>query len=153
LSWFDPSGQEMSDEAWSAGFVRSLGVRLAGDLIGDLDARGEPIVGDTLLVLLNAHHEPIAFKLPITASGQHWECLLDTANPDLEEEAQWQGGTAYQLEGRSLGVLSTQREQPGEEQLPASQAQSLAPAQTEVPQPNTSLPAALAACDIISPQG
>ena len=45
----------MSDEDWNAGFVKCLGVRLAGDLIDDVDERGEPIVGDTLLLLLNAH--------------------------------------------------------------------------------------------------
>ena len=61
-----PSGEEMTDEAWNAGFVKCLGVRLAGDLIGDVDERGEPIVGDTLLLLLNAHHEPIPFTLPAT---------------------------------------------------------------------------------------
>ena len=35
ISFFNPSGHEMSDEDWNAGFVRCLGVRLAGDLIGD----------------------------------------------------------------------------------------------------------------------
>ena len=69
ISWFEPSGKEMSDEAWNAGFVKCLGVRLAGDLIGDVDERGEPIVGDTLLLLLNAHHEPIPFTLPATQAG------------------------------------------------------------------------------------
>ena len=68
----------MSDEAWNAGFVKCLGVRLAGDLIGDVDERGEPIVGDTLLLLLNAHHEPIPFTLPATRPEHHWERLLDT---------------------------------------------------------------------------
>ena len=65
ISWFEPDGKEMTDEAWDAGFVQCLGVRLAGDLIGDVDERGEPIVGDTLLLLLNAHHEPIPFTLPV----------------------------------------------------------------------------------------
>ena len=36
----------MSDEDWNAGFVKCLGVRLAGDLISDVDERGEPIVGE-----------------------------------------------------------------------------------------------------------
>src|SRR5256714_3731487 len=52
ISWFEPSGQEMSDAAWDAGYVKCLGVRLAGDLTGDIDERGEPIKGDTLLILL-----------------------------------------------------------------------------------------------------
>ena len=46
-------------------------MRLAGDLIGEVDERGEPIVGDTLLMLLNAHHEPIPFTLPATTAAEH----------------------------------------------------------------------------------
>ena len=78
ISFLEPSGAEMSDEAWNGGFVKSLGVRLAGDMIGDVDERGEPIVDDTALILLNAHHEPIPFTLPPTREGQVWECVLDT---------------------------------------------------------------------------
>src|SRR5262249_5390636 len=61
VSWFDPGGQEMSDKTWAAPSVRCLGVRFAGDLIGDLDERGQPVVGETLLLLLNAHHEKVSF--------------------------------------------------------------------------------------------
>ena len=89
ISFFEPSGKDMSDEAWSTGFIRSMGVRLAGDLIRDVDERGEPIVGDTLLLLFNAHHEAIPFTLPVTKAEHHWERLLDTADhaePDAEME-------------------------------------------------------------------
>ena len=57
----------MTDEDWNRGYVKCLGMRLAGDLIGDVDERGEPIVDDTALILVNAHHEPIPFTLPETA--------------------------------------------------------------------------------------
>src|SRR5258708_39151190 len=79
ISWLDPSGEEMKDEDWNAGFARCLGVRLAGDTIGEGDDRGEPIVGDTLLLLLNAHHEAIPFQLPLTCQNAVWELLFDTA--------------------------------------------------------------------------
>ncbi|MBL8796620.1 MAG: glycogen debranching protein GlgX [Planctomycetia bacterium] len=104
ISWIDPSGQEMSDDAWNAGFVRSLGVRLAGDLIGDLDERGEPIVGETLLLLLNAHHEGVTFTLPATKSEHYWERLIDTAEDGVEPKA-LAAGDQYALQGRSLSVL------------------------------------------------
>ena len=106
ISWFEPRGKEMSDEAWNAGFVKCLGVRLAGDLIGDVDERGEPIIGDTLLLLLNAHHEPIPFTLPATKDGHHWERLLDTADP-AETTQTWKDAEPYPLKGRSLAVLRT----------------------------------------------
>jgi glycogen operon protein len=104
ISFFAPCGQEMSDDDWNAGFVKCLGVRLAGDLIGDENERGEPIVGETLLLLLNAHWEPISFTLPRTSEWQFWDRVLDTA--DLIEEARvFQGGDQYPLQDRSLAVL------------------------------------------------
>src|SRR5262249_30900227 len=106
ISWFRSSGDEMSDEDWDAGFVRCLGVRLAGDVIGDVDDRGEPIVGDTLLLLLNAHHEAIPFRLPATKPEHFWERLFDTseaAPPPLAVE----GGQEYPLQGRSLALWRT----------------------------------------------
>jgi glycogen operon protein len=99
LTWLEPSGQEMKDEAWDSGFVRCLGVRLAGDVIQDLDERGQRIVGDTLLVLFNAHHELISFTLP----EEPWELVLDTAEGETEQFTP--GAKAYPLQGRSLAVL------------------------------------------------
>ena len=104
----------MSDDAWNAGFVKCLGVRLAGDLIGDVDERGEPIVGETFLLLLNAHHEPIPFKLPITRAEQTWETVFDTA-ADTSEPACLEGGSEYRVQERTFVVLRTRlREEEGE---------------------------------------
>ncbi len=122
ISWFEPSGQDMSDAAWDAGFVRCLGMRLAGDLIGDTDERGEPVVGDTLLVLLNGHHEAIPFTLPVTREGQHWEPLVDTAEP-RELPAQLSGGDKYDLLGRSFAVLRTR--------VPGEPLKAITPAQVK----------------------
>jgi glycogen operon protein len=106
ISWFEPSGQDMSDDAWNAGFVKCLGVRLAGDLIGDVDERGEPIKGDTLLLLLNAHHEKLPFTLPGTATEHQWQRVFDTADPGAEGK-EFAGKQIYPLEGRSLALFRT----------------------------------------------
>ena len=103
LTWLEPTGQEMNDEAWDAGFVRCLGVRLAGDLIQDLDERGQRIIGDTLLVLFNAHHEMIQFTLP----EEPWELVLDTW--EGEQEPFTPGAKTYPLQGRSLAVLKLRK--------------------------------------------
>jgi glycogen operon protein len=65
---------------------------------------GERIVGDTLLVLLNAHHEAIPFTLPLHKDGQRWERLLDTAATGAVTNSV-DDDQPYQLEGRSLAVL------------------------------------------------
>jgi glycogen operon protein len=107
ISWLAPDGQEMSDEAWDAGFAKCLGVRLAGDLIGDVDDRGELLAGDTLLLLFNAHHEPIPFVLPKARDEHRWERMLDTADDVEDDRVEWTPGETYTLQARSLAVLRT----------------------------------------------
>ncbi len=105
LSWFEPSGNEMTDEAWDAGFVKCLGMRLAGDIIGEPDERGEPIVGDTLLLLLNAHYEPIPFTLPAGRPEHHWEVILDTSISQTPSATATTVQGEYPLQGRCVVLL------------------------------------------------
>jgi isoamylase len=112
ISWFEMNGTEMTEEAWNVGFAKCLGVRLAGDLIGNVNERGEPIVGDTVLLLLNAHHEPLLFTLPGANEGEAWQRLLDTAEPDLEPHSYAAAGI-YPLQGRSMVVMRLSVEEPG----------------------------------------
>jgi isoamylase len=105
VSWFSPTGKEMSDQDWG-GHVRCLGMRLAGDVIGEVNDRGEPIVGDTLLALMNAHHEPIPFSLPATRADHTWELQYDTAD-DAAGPAAFSGGDQYSLRDRSLALFRT----------------------------------------------
>jgi isoamylase len=106
ISFLTPAGDEMSDGDWNAGFVKCLGIRLAGDLINDENERGEPVVGETLMVLLNGHWEPISFTLPATMHGHLWQRLLDTAETSPGLRA-YEGESAYPLRERSLVVLVT----------------------------------------------
>jgi glycogen operon protein len=105
LCWFSPTGKDMSDQDWTA-FVRCLGMRLAGDLIGETDERGNPIVGDTLLVLMNAHFEAIPFTLPPTRDEHEWELLFDTAD-DTAQAKRFQTVHSYPLRERSLALFRT----------------------------------------------
>ena len=134
LSWFEPSGKEMSDDAWNAGFVKCLGVRLAGDLIGDVDDHGDPIVGDTLLLLLNAHHEEMPFLLPETKPEHHWERLLETGDA-ADGAAALEGGEAYRLMGRSLAVLRTRRPEETGQAISATQVETLLKSRHRLPLP------------------
>jgi glycogen operon protein len=104
IYWLEPSGKEMDDAAWNAGFNKCLGVCLVGVLTDEVDDRGEPVTGDTLLILFNAHHEAIPFTLPEALEGQKWERLLDTFRPEAGAE-QMDVSKKYPLEGRSLAVF------------------------------------------------
>jgi isoamylase len=104
ISWFQPSGEEMSEEAWNTGYGQCLGVRLPGDLIGDVNERGEPITGDSIVLLVNAHHETVPFTLPARDGGSGWERLIDTVE-SVNDPIIIPGGKQYDVKGRSMVVL------------------------------------------------
>ena len=110
IYWLDPSGKEMADEAWNAPFVRSLGVLMVGNALDEVDERGRQVRGDTLLILLNAHHDQVPFKLPPTNDGTAWVRTLDTIAPFVEE-CHYHGGNTYPLQGRTLAVFVLRTEQ------------------------------------------
>ncbi len=106
ISFFDLSGTEMTDQQWNEPNARSIGIRLAGDEIGDLTDRGEPIRGDTLLMLFNSHWEELPFTLPAARQEHVWESMLDTARPDAPAKM-YEPGQQFPLFGRSVVVLHT----------------------------------------------
>jgi isoamylase len=110
LSWFRPDGREITDEDWGNGLTRCLGLRLSGEALNEVDPMGRPVFDDTLLILLNAHHESLPFTLPAHHRGVRWQTLLDTRAPDGRGHLRpLRGGSTYALEGRSLAVLRLAR--------------------------------------------
>ena len=108
LSWFEPDGREMTDEAWNTHFVRALMVRLAGDEIDETDIDGRPIADDTFLLLLNASEDAILFRLPAHAPEVQWERVIDTHESDWGRSLLLKGAR-YRLRSRSLALLRTHR--------------------------------------------
>jgi isoamylase len=104
ITWYEPHGNEMTDEAWGDPNARCLGVMLYGEMLDDIDERGAPVTGDTLFLMLNAHHSAILFRLPPKLPAIRWERLLDTAAPTARSGALLRDHT-YRLQGRSVAVL------------------------------------------------
>ncbi|HTM26885.1 MAG TPA: glycogen debranching protein GlgX [Vicinamibacterales bacterium] len=104
IAWLDPSGAEMTDEMWNSPEVRGLGVRLNGDAIQEVDERGAAIVGDTLLLILNASDQPLTFTMPPTAPIERWDTLIDTTEP-WRAPRRLSAGDRYELPGRAMAVL------------------------------------------------
>jgi glycogen operon protein len=111
LAWFRPDGKEMTDEDWNNWHARCLGLQLAGDGIDELDARGQRILDQTLLILLNAHHEPIPFVLPVYRADIRWEVAVDTREATGRRRHELlRGSESYELEARSLALLRLRKE-------------------------------------------
>ncbi len=113
VAWFRPDGEQMTEEDWNNPFSRSLGMLMAGDAIGEVDDRGNQVVDDTILVLINAHWEPIRFVMPTNRLGGRgdllegdWELLLDTrAETGRRRLRPLLAHETYRLESRSLSVF------------------------------------------------
>jgi isoamylase len=104
VAWLSPDGREMDDAAWQTGFVRTLGMLLSGTAIEEVNERGEPIIGDTVLVMLNGQTEKVSFTFPGVDGNQLWHRVVDTFDP-LSPDRVYKPGVRYALQGRSVAVF------------------------------------------------
>ncbi|MBI4422209.1 MAG: glycogen debranching protein GlgX, partial [Elusimicrobia bacterium] len=102
VSWYDASGKPMTDAAWNDPAARSFGLCLAGGRI-DVGEQGEPVVGRTLLVLMNASDAPARFVLPACGASR-WARLLETSNPRARLRT-LDVGKRFSLPPRSVAVF------------------------------------------------
>ncbi|MEO8694419.1 MAG: glycogen debranching protein GlgX [Acidimicrobiales bacterium] len=77
LAWFSPEGDEMNDDAWNQGDLKSLTIFIGGSSI-EQSARGEAVTDNNFLWLINASHEPVTVSLPDDQWGKRWRVVLDT---------------------------------------------------------------------------
>jgi glycogen operon protein len=104
IMWLTPGGFQMSDAEWQAGQVKCFGARLAGAGVGEVDDEGRPVIGDTLVYLMNAGDAAVDFLLPAFERGLRWTCLVDTFDPAREGRS-WVGGEAFRLGDHSLALF------------------------------------------------
>jgi isoamylase len=102
VTWLRPDGGEMGPRDWQAATLSALGITMGGDAIPMLDERGQRQVGDGLLVLMNAHHEPVRFRLPAGQGGSEWVLELDT-NDDRKAALSCAGD--YEVAARAAVVF------------------------------------------------
>jgi len=103
IMWFNPSGDEMTEEEWHDPETRAVAIRLDGREIGEVDGFGTPIVDDHLLIILNASPDTVRFRVPETLRTGDWHVRIDTCEalpPDIGSHSE------IDVPGRSLIVLS-----------------------------------------------
>ena len=110
LTWFAPDGSEMTDDQWEVEWMKTFGLQLAGGVLPVVNEHGEPLKDDTLLMLLNAHSEPVPFTLPSVSpfiedpdENPRWELLVDSASPDVATEVSPE--QTYDLQARTLSLF------------------------------------------------
>jgi glycogen operon protein len=107
ITWLRPDGKEKEQKDWEVSYAHCLGFVLGGEA-GQyhLTATGEPEIDDTFLVIMNAHHEPIGFRLPSLYTTAAWELVFDTTSADgAEGGRQYKPGDSYAVSPRAFVLL------------------------------------------------
>jgi glycogen operon protein len=81
VSWLKPEGGELSPADWADAQRRALGMWIHGEASDEVDERGRPSRGQTLLLLLNGGARSLLFQLPDPAQPGLWWETLNTARP------------------------------------------------------------------------
>ena len=111
VRWLHPDGGEMDEARWEDPQARCVGMFMDGHSLHEHDARGQRLVDDDFLLLFNAHHEDLSFRLPADA-GAGWSVRIDTGAEPAAVGAEPRAATEpgfYALRARSLAVLSRPR--------------------------------------------
>src|SRR5262249_56758590 len=123
-------------------YVRCLGVQLYGQHV-DVNEHGEPIHGDTLLILFNGDQKiDIPFLLPSFEGAANWQRLLDTADPKADQSL-FPASQKYPLRACSVAILRAIST--------SAKAIPIKPAEFLPATPVTERPAPATATDIQSP--
>jgi glycogen operon protein len=84
IGWFTPFGTEMSEQDWTTGSNRCIGVFLNGEALLGRGPRNERILDDSFFAVFNASGDDVVFVLPDASYGNDWTIVLDTALDDAE---------------------------------------------------------------------
>ena len=111
IVWFRADGKRMQAKDWEdGGWMRTLGMFLNGTAPEIRDSEGRCAQDRDFLLLLNAHHEPVAFRISYELYHSGWKVAFDTARPHLplEREAV-KRNRIVEMAPRSFVVLSHER--------------------------------------------
>ncbi len=111
IVWYRADGKRMQTRDWeSGGWMRTLGMFLNGTAPEIRDSHGHVAEDTDFLLLLNAHHEPVSFRISHELYPTGWKIAFDTARPTLavEQEAV-KRSRSVNLTARSFVLLSHER--------------------------------------------
>ncbi len=106
LVWIDADGTEMQQDDWENDQAKCFGMLIDGrSRPTGLLQEGKEI---TVLIIFNAYHDVVQFKLPECPGGNKWLRLIDTNLPDYEENDFFESQSTYDVTGRSLLLFALQ---------------------------------------------
>jgi len=98
VTWLHPSGREMTQGDWDDRSQKVVGMLIDGEATDEVDERGRPVSGETVLLLFNGGEGSRRFVLPRADRPGVWEELVNTARPGRRQIRR----QAVNLVGRSF---------------------------------------------------
>jgi glycogen operon protein len=108
IAWFNPDGQEMSEQNWHDALAKSFMMFLNGDALRSRDRQGKPVCDDTFLLLFNSSRDPVTFTLPAAHWGDHWKPVLATESGFSPDASSHGHSSAVERPELSLQVFRRQ---------------------------------------------
>ncbi len=111
IVWFRADGKRMEPKDWEdGGWMRTLGMFLNGEAPEIRDRNGQCAGDWDFLLLLNAYHESVAFRISHELYHSGWRIAFDTARPTLEiDKESVKRNRLVNLTARSFVLLSHDR--------------------------------------------
>jgi isoamylase len=104
--WFRRDGRRMTRRDWEDHELGWLGVFLSGDHTDMVDPHGQPVNGDSFLVVLNVSPDDVTFRLPAARLGPRWTVELTSVDPGLRPgERELRARDELFMTARSITVL------------------------------------------------
>jgi len=83
VMWIRADGNELSEQDWRDPDASTLGMLINGNATEEVDDRGQPVLDDTLLLIVSNSETDVAFKLPDLEHRGIWAELVNTAREEL----------------------------------------------------------------------
>ena len=80
IAWFNPDGNEVSDEDWNESWIRAIALLLNGQTLRVTGENGQSVIDHSFLLLVNAADQGVEFSLPPSPTGNQWVQIVDTEN-------------------------------------------------------------------------
>jgi isoamylase len=104
IMWFNPGGEETSEEDWLNPEMRTLGLLLNGRAVV---ARRSETAEAPLFITVNGSTRALPFTLPAIAEQGRWRRLLDTTAPEgLHDARGYAPSTRFTLPARAVVVFA-----------------------------------------------
>ena len=125
ITWVTPDGAEATAEDWNNPVALSLAYVLSGAAGEFYTAGGQRDIDESFLVMMNAYHSDLDFRVPQLAALMSWEPLVDTAEPTglVGNGKLYMPGEVYPLRAHSFVLFINRSPRP--EPLPAAAEEPL----------------------------